>query len=194
MTTAIPTTKERLIESAFARFNREGFRAVGLDQILADVGISKTAFYKHFESKDDLVVAVLHHMDAWLRTALREMLRERAPDSDPRAQLLAIFDAVEQIISREDFRGCFFVNAILEFPHKHDPAHLAAAANKRAVESLVAEIAARAGADDPDMLSEEICLVMEGAYVASQVHERARAALIARRTGRALIERHLPTP
>jgi AcrR family transcriptional regulator len=194
MSTTTPTTKERLIESAFDRFNSEGFRAVGLDQILADVGISKTAFYKHFESKDDLVVAVLEHMDRWLRGALLDMLRAHAPDSDPRAQLEALFDVVEQIISREDFRGCFFVHAILEFPLKHDPAHIAAATNKRAVETLVTEIATRAGADEPMALADEICLTMEGAYVASQVHDPAHAAAVARRAGRALIERHLPKP
>jgi AcrR family transcriptional regulator len=190
--TTTPTTRDRLIESAFDRFNRDGFRAVGLDQILADVGISKTAFYKHFESKDELVVAVLSHMDSWLRDAFLSMIRAIAPDERPRDQLVAIFEVVEQIISKDDFRGCFFVNAILEYPLPHDPAHMAAAANKLAIEALVSQIAARAGARDPDALSEDICLVMEGAYVASQVHGAAHAAEIARRTGYALIDHSLP--
>jgi AcrR family transcriptional regulator len=190
--TTTPTTRDRLIESAFERFNRDGFRAVGLDQILADVGISKTAFYKHFESKDDLVVAVLSHMDNWLRDAFLAMIREIAPDDRPRDQLLAIFEVVEQIISKEDFRGCFFVNAILEYPLAHDPAHMAAAANKLAIETLVAQIAQRAGAAEPEALAEDICLITEGAYVVSQVHGAAHAAAIARRTGCALIDQKLP--
>ncbi|MEX2092413.1 MAG: TetR/AcrR family transcriptional regulator, partial [Pirellulales bacterium] len=62
MSTATPT-RQRLIEAAGRRFYRDGFRMVGLDQILADVGISKTAFYNHFESKDDLVLAALANHD-----------------------------------------------------------------------------------------------------------------------------------
>jgi len=58
------TTRQRLIEAALKRFYRDGFRNVGIDQVLADVGISKTAFYKHFESKDDLMLAVLELKNA----------------------------------------------------------------------------------------------------------------------------------
>lgn len=71
MSTVSPTptsTRQRLIEAAGRRFYRDGFRMVGLDQILTEVGISKTAFYKHFESKDDLVLAALAEMTAKCRT------------------------------------------------------------------------------------------------------------------------------
>ena len=71
-----PGTRQRLTETAARRFYRDGFRNVGLDQILDEVGISKTAFYKHFQSKDDLMVAVLGHMNGWLQDNLRKMIRE----------------------------------------------------------------------------------------------------------------------
>ena len=76
MSTATPT-RQRLIEAAGRRFYRDGFRMVGLDQILADVGISKTAFYKHFESKDDLVLAALADHDREMQDTFRQMIRER---------------------------------------------------------------------------------------------------------------------
>ena len=70
-------TRQRLIESAVRRFYRDGSRNVGIDQILADVGISKTAFYKHFECKDDLMLAALEEQNRWLQETFRGMIRER---------------------------------------------------------------------------------------------------------------------
>src|SRR6266576_3100662 len=95
-------TRQRLTEAAARRFYRDGFRNVGIDQVLADVGISKTAFYKHFESKDDLLLA-----------------------------------AVDQVVSSSEYQGCIFVNASIEFPLLHEPAHVAAAGHKRAIEEIV---------------------------------------------------------
>ena len=66
-----------LVDAAIRRFYRDGFRSVGVDQILADVGISKTAFYKHFESKEDLVLAALEMQNGWLQETFRAMIRER---------------------------------------------------------------------------------------------------------------------
>ena len=68
-------TRQRLTEAAVRRFYRDGFRNVGLDQVLADVGISKTAFYKHFECKEDLVLAALEMQNRWLQDTFREMVR-----------------------------------------------------------------------------------------------------------------------
>jgi AcrR family transcriptional regulator len=61
-------TRHRLIDAAIKRFYRDGFRNVGIDQILTDVGISKTAFYKHFECKDDLMLAALERQNVWLQS------------------------------------------------------------------------------------------------------------------------------
>ena len=65
------TTREKLIDAAIRRFYRDGFRCVGLDQVLSDVGISKTAFYKHFESKEDLMLAALEMQNRWLQETFR---------------------------------------------------------------------------------------------------------------------------
>lgn len=179
-------TRERLVEAASKRFYRDGFRSVGIDQILSDVGITKTAFYKHFESKDDLVLEVLRQQDLWLRDTFARLIRERGGDT-ARGQLKALFDVVEDLIESDEYRGCFFVNVAMEFPLSHDPAHRAAAANKRAVEDIVRDIAQRADAPDPSALAEDLCLVMEGAYVTKQVTGSNRTAAIARRIADAVI-------
>ncbi|HMP08474.1 MAG TPA: TetR/AcrR family transcriptional regulator [Lacipirellulaceae bacterium] len=183
-------TRQRLIDAAVGRFYRDGFRNVGLDQILADVGISKTAFYKHFESKDDLMLAVLEYKNRWLQDLLRETCAARG-DRAPGDELRALFDVVEQFVEADDFHGCIFVNVVMEFPLPHEPAHQAAAQHKRAIEALVCELAQQAGAADPQTLAKDLCLVMEGAYVTRQVTGDAHAGVVARRVAECVISSHL---
>ncbi len=187
----MPTdTRQRLIDAAVARFYRDGFRNVGIDQILAAVGISKTAFYKHFESKDDLMLAVLEAKNVWLQETLREMIATRGGPT-PADCLRGVFDVVQQIIDSDEYQGCLFVNVAMEFPLPHDPAHRAAAQHKRAIEAIVRELAEQAGADDPEALAQDLCLVMEGAYVTRQVSGDPQAAAIARRVADQVIAGHL---
>jgi AcrR family transcriptional regulator len=175
------------VEAAVRRFYRDGFRNVGIDQVLADVGISKTAFYKHFESKEDLMLAALEMQNRWLQDTFRAMIRERG---GPTAigQLHAILDVVEHIIASDDFQGCIFVNAAMEFPLPHEPAHVAASQNKQAIEEIVLTLAQDAHADDPRALAQELCLIMEGAYVTRHVTGNQDTVDIARRIARLAIE------
>jgi AcrR family transcriptional regulator len=179
-------TRQRLVEAAIRRFYRDGFRSVGIDQVLADVGISKTAFYKHFESKEGLMLAALQMQNDWLNDTFRKMIRERG---GPTAigQLHAVLDVVEHIIESDDFQGCIFVNAAMEFPLPHEPAHIAASQNKQAIEDFVLVLAKDSGADDPHALSQELCLIMEGAYVTRQVTGNKDTVNIARRVARLVI-------
>ena len=182
----MPTdTRQRLTEAATARFYRDGFRNVGLDQVIADVGISKTAFYKHFQSKDDLMLAVLEQKNLWLQQTFRDMIQAQG-GTTAAGQLRSLFNVVEE------FHGCIFVNASMEFPLPHDPAHEAAAQHKHAIEAIVAELAARAGAANPSALASELCLIMEGAYVTHQVTGDRQAASIARRIADLVLSAHLP--
>jgi AcrR family transcriptional regulator len=184
------STKERLIECGMRRFYRDGFRNVGLDQILSDVGISKTAFYKHFESKEELMVAVLENQGRWLQNAFIEMIRENSGRSAA-DQLYGFLDVVQKIIEWDEFHGCIFVNAAMEFPLPHDPAHQAAAQNKQAIEQLVHDIAERAGAEHPGQLAEEMCMLIEGCYVTRTVTNDPATIQIARRMAEGVIQRHL---
>jgi AcrR family transcriptional regulator len=186
------STRHRLIEAAGRRFYRDGFRNVGIDQVLADVGISKTAFYKHFESKDDLMLAALEVRNIWLQETFRDMIRSHG-GPDPAAQLRGLFDVVERVINSDEFQGCIFVNVAMEFPLAHEPAHLAAAEHKRAIEAIVRELAAEANADDPAAMAQELCLIIEGAYVTRQVTGDPQTIAIARRVAESVIGKRLPT-
>lgn len=186
------STRHRLIEAAGRRFYRDGFRNVGIDQVLADVGISKTAFYKHFESKDDLMLAALEVRNVWLQETFRDMIRSHG-GPDAAAQLRGLFDVVERVINSDEFQGCIFVNVAMEFPLAHEPAHLAAAEHKRAIEAIVRELAAEANADDPAAMAQELCLIIEGAYVTRQVTNDPQTIAIARRVAESVIGKRLPT-
>lgn len=183
-------TRQKLVDAATRRFYRDGFRNVGIDQILSDVGISKTAFYKHFECKEDLMLAALDDQVRWMQNTFLEMVRERGGDCGA-GQLRALFDVVDQIIQSTDFQGCIFVNVAMEFPLPHDPAHVAAARSKQVMEDLVTEIATRAGATNPRALAQELCLVMEGVYVTRQVTGNPETIAIARRIADRIITEHL---
>jgi AcrR family transcriptional regulator len=185
------STRQRLIEAAVRRFYRDGFRNVGIDQVYSDVGISKTAFYKHFESKDDLMLAVLQDQDRWLQESLSGIVAERGGDS-PVGQLRALFDLVEQIVETDDFHGCIFVNVTMEFPLPHDPAHVAAVKAKHSFEDVVREIAARGDAADPQAAARELCLIVEGAYVTRHITRDPKTIEVARRLGELVIARHFP--
>lgn len=188
----MPTdTRQRLIDAARTRFYRDGFRNVGIDAILTDVGISKTAFYKHFQSKDDLMVGVLDSVDAFLQGAFRAMVRQVGGRSAI-GQIRSLLDVVQQVIEQGDFHGCIFVNAAMEFPVPHDPAHEAALRHKRALEDFVYELAERAGVIDPDGFAEEFCMVIEGLYVTRSVTGNPGTIAIARRLVDCIIERHMP--
>jgi AcrR family transcriptional regulator len=188
----MPTeTRQKLVEAATRRFYRDGFRNVGIDQILADVGISKTAFYKHFECKEALVLEALESRDRWLQKLFCEMIRQRGGDCAV-AQLRSVFDVVEFIIESDEFQGCIFVNVAMEFPLPHDPAHVAAARSKQAIEDIVTKIAEDAGVADPRALAQELCLVMEGVYVTRHVTGNPATICIARRLADRAIAAHLP--
>ena len=102
-----------------------------------------------------------------------------------------MFDVVEQLIESDEYHGCIFVNVSMEFPLPHEPAHVAAAQNKQAIEEFVAELASQAGADDPRAMAQELCLVIEGAYVTRHVTGNPQTAAVARRVGEMILAARL---
>jgi len=102
-----------------------------------------------------------------------------------------LFDVVERIIASDQYQGCIFVNVAMEFPLPHEPAHQAAAEHKQAIEAIVRELAAQAGVDDADAMAQELCLIMEGAYVTRQVTGDPETIEIARRVADAAISARL---
>ncbi len=185
------STRERLINVGHEMFYQSGFHSVGLDRLLSEVGVTKTTFYNHFESKEDLILAVLQQHDQWWRKTFMKQLEEKA-GPDPAAQLRAIFDVVDDLLKDETFKGCIFVNVSVEFPIPHEPAHKLAAEHKAQLEAQIRDLALRARAKDPVALAEQITLLMEGAYVTTQVSGNRNAASIARAIADLIFNDQLP--
>lgn len=170
---------ERLVAAAIELFYTYGFQAVGLDQVIAAAGVTKTTFYKHFESKDALMVAAVQQRDEWEMQAWDRAVRELAGD-DPRAQLLAFFEVLDIWFNDPDFRGCIFINTAAEFPNPHDPVHQAAALHKRRNRDHFRTLAQAAGAHDPEAFADRYTALLEGTLVLRQVHDRRDAARVIR--------------
>jgi AcrR family transcriptional regulator len=164
---AAKPARERILETATELFYREGIRAVGVDTIVARSGVAKMSLYRSFPSKDDLVAAFLEAADRrywawWDRVVARH-------PGDPRAQLGALLRAVAKRTRSPDYRGCPFVNTATEFPDAGHPGRAVALANKRAVRARLRQLAADAGARDPDLLADQLQVLLDGAYATGQM-------------------------
>ena len=182
---------DRLVGVAMHLFYLHGINAVGLDWILAEAGVSKTTFYKHFRSKDELVVRALEARDAWEMGAWRDAVRFLVGDA-PERQLIGLVDVLDILFNEPAFLGCQFINAAAEFPNPDDAIHRAAAAHKRANRDWVRDLAEAAGTDDPDTFADSYTVLFEGALVLRQVHDRDDAARAVRPLIEQLLEAHLP--
>jgi AcrR family transcriptional regulator len=152
---------------------------------------SKQTFYNHFASKDDLIVAVIDEHHRWWSSELRDRI-QRAAGTDPRAQILAIFDVIDEISHAPEYHGCIFINAAVEFPQPHHPAHQSARKAKADGLELLVDLAERAGASDPMALAQEVDMIIEGALITHQVAPECDTCAIARRAAETLMERYLP--
>lgn len=185
------TMREKLIHAGHEIFYREGFLAVGLDRVLNAVGCSKQTFYNHFECKDDLIVAVIEEHHRWWSCELRERI-QKAAGPDARGQILAMFDVMQEIMRDPEYHGCMFLNAAVEFPQPHHPAHQSARQAKADSLALLEDLAQRAGAGDPQSLAQEIDMIIEGALITQQVSPDSDVCRVARRAAETLLEKSLP--
>lgn len=181
--------RQRILETASEMFYREGIRAVGIDAIIARSGVAKMSLYRHFPSKDALVAAWLEDRNAffWRRWDKAEASRA----GEPHSQLQAILDMVAATASHPNWRGCPFLNTGTEFPRPDHPAGAVILAHKRAVKARLRRLAEAAGARDPDLLAQQLQLLIDGAYAIGQSLGPDGPAKTVVSAGRALIAAQL---
>ncbi len=184
-------TRQKLLETAEALFHAEGFHAVGLKRILREVGITKQGFYRHFDSKEDLVAEVIHWHDRWWRDNCRQLLEHRA-GPDVRRQLDEFVGLLIEVLEGDVFRGCFFINAVAQFPSKSDPIHRAALKAKDNIEAMIRDMALGAGADDPAAFARELSMIFEGGFAARHLRPPEDVVPVLRRMAATLFEQRLP--
>ncbi|NUR71534.1 MAG: TetR/AcrR family transcriptional regulator [Hamadaea sp.] len=173
--------RERLLDTAEELFYADGIRAVGLERILTTSGVGRASFYRHFASKDELVVAVLRRRDERWREWLTE--RVTALGGHP----LAVFDALAERFARADFRGCAFINTMIETADPESPAHQVAAEHKAKVTAYVEGLLRDHGAGDPATTAPQFVLLMDGATVTALRERTTAPATQARTLARSLV-------
>lgn len=191
-TFAPQSTHERILFQAMNLFYDHGFHAVGLDRIIAEAGVTKTTFYNHFSSRDDLVLEVIQRRDAMELAAWVGEIERRAGRFNPRGLILSYFDVLHDWFNAPDFRGCMFINAAHEFPLATDPVHQAARLHKQKTLEKMREFATAAGARDPQLLAQQIMVLGEGAITLRVAMGNDDAALVARAAAERLMAGQLP--
>ncbi len=155
--------RERILEVASQLFYRQGIQAVGVDAIIAGAEVARMSFYRHFKSKEGLVLAFLARRDELLCAWFEAEVRRLAPD--PARRPLAVFDALALRFASHDYRGCAFINAIAETADRDAATHQAAARHKARFHAYLARLLREAGLDERH--ATDLLLLFDGASVSA---------------------------
>jgi AcrR family transcriptional regulator len=180
--------RERILATATELFYRHGIRAIGVDAIAEVAGTNKMTLYRHFPSKDELVAECLRQVaregeQRWQRY-------EQAHPGDPRAQIRAWLTDVATILADKNHRGCALANAAIELPDRTHPARRVVEEFKLGQRKRLAQLCRSAGLKDPEMLADELYLLLEGARVTAQSVGAEGLGARLRRMGEATIAAH----
>jgi AcrR family transcriptional regulator len=171
------STEEKLLLAARRLFCRAGIHATGITRILEEAGVARASLYAHYGSKENLLKAVFDtEANMWFHWFDMDLPHLKC---SPRERILALFDLLEKWFAKEDFFGCVFINAVAE--HEKDSRwvkDIASAYRDQIIDRLRA-LVVESGARDPDMLTQKLGLIIEGAIVTAMVTQNSQAACIA---------------
>ncbi|RLP54124.1 MAG: TetR/AcrR family transcriptional regulator [Ketobacter sp.] len=172
--------KQHLINTAYRLFNEHGYHATGIDRILAESGVSKATLYKHFRSKDELVVAVLQQRHEQLIDSVGQSLEHARASNQSTA--LVIFDVMNEWFRSDQFFGCNFINASAEYASKGNAVYTLAAEHKAAIQSLIQQgLDGVSGKRKRILMAEQLALLVDGAIVRAHTRGDRDAALLAKK-------------
>jgi AcrR family transcriptional regulator len=175
---AVPSPAQRILAAADRLFYRHGIRAVGVDAVAAEAGVSKRTLYNHYATKDDLIAAYLV-----------ARFRQLAPSDEPaRAQILGYFDYLERAFARASYRGCPYVNAVCELSDPKHPAAGIALQFKQQRREWLRGLLERLGAKNAETLATQVQLLAEGAVSTTLVRGEPGLARTARAAAEVLID------
>jgi len=172
-----PTMKQRILETADRLFYLQGIRAIGVDTIAAETGISKRTLYNHFPSKDELISAYLE----------RRFTRAPPSDKPPVEQILGTFDRLERGFASKGFRGCPFVNAVAELGAEDQSVKKIAIAFKESRRLWFRDLLLQLGVADPEGLATQLTLLVDGSIAQDLVRDDPSMARAAKDAARVLL-------
>jgi AcrR family transcriptional regulator len=167
MSTATPgrvsAARQRLLRTASELFYAEGIRAVGVDRVIEVAGVTRATFYRHFPSKDDLVVAYLR--------AVHDAARAVAGDRPGEQRLRRVVGAMTELVCAPGFRGCSFINAAAEFADPQSPVHRAVDDYRNWLTGIFVADLAAVGHPDPTAAAAHLVMLRDGAMVAGYLSD-----------------------
>jgi AcrR family transcriptional regulator len=179
-----PSPRERLLEAADELFYADGVHSVGIDRVLARADVARASLYGTFGSKDELIRAYLERRMAASQARLRA-----AADAhdDPRERLLSVFDAQAATFAQPGYRGCAFNRASAE-AQPGSAAYEVPRTYRRWLRGYLTDLAASAGAAEPDVLARQIHLLYDGAMTARSLDDDPDVTTSAKAAARALVD------
>ncbi len=177
--------RERLLEAASELFYAHGLRAVSVDKVIDLAGTTKVTFYRHFKSKDELVVAYLERRAALERDGIGGAMKQG--DGDVDATLRVISEAIGALACAPGFRGCPFINAAAEYPDPDSPIRRAVDAHRRWNKATFEQLIAPLGIPNPVEVADDLMLIRDGAMVAGYLDQPATVAASFLRSSQAVI-------
>jgi len=180
---------DKIRETAKELFYRDGIRAVGVDEIVAKAGATKPSLYRTYKSKDELAAAVLREGADTFWSRFDAAVAEHP--GDPRAQVLAYLEGLAQRAVQDDYRGCPLSNAAVEYPERGHLARVTAQEHKADLRKRLRGMATEMGAEDANGLADALLLLIEGAFLTSQLFDKDRPTAEVARAAAKLIDAYL---
>jgi len=183
--TPVVPMRERIIDAATELFYGQGLRAVSADKIVARVGITKVTFYRHFPTKDDLIVAYLERRAQWERDAVAGA---RAAAGDVPEVFRMVAAAIGDESCTPGFRGCPFINAAAEYADPEHPVRRVVDRHRRWFKGAIQELLDELGVPGSDRVADELVMLRDGAMVSGYLSDPRAVADALYAAGRAVIE------
>ena len=179
--------RDRILATATDLFYKHGIRAVGVDLVVKEAGVAKTSLYRHFATKDDLVLAFLRFMDQEFWKTWDEVSGQHSDDA--RAEIRAQLEWIGERAGQPNYRGCPQLNIAAEFPDVDHPARKVAKEHKLELRRRLKALAERLNCADPDVIAGQLTVLINGAVVSTPMYEPGESPMLLRRAADALIPR-----
>jgi AcrR family transcriptional regulator len=186
MSTESSHARQQILETASELFYQKGIQYVGINEVIAASGVAKRTLYRWFPSKDLLIEAVMQYRAAqwirWFETAVSER------GNNPKERLLSTFDVLRDWYASPNFRGCPFINAVLEIADASHKAHQVSIDLRESIRQIIMQLAAEAGVKNPDLFSRQYLLLIGGASLMATIEQSPDGATFAQTALSVLID------
>lgn len=177
MSTEFSHARQQILETASELFYHKGIQHVGINEVIAASGVAKRTLYRWFPSKDLLIEAVMNYRAAqwirWFETAVSER------GNTPKERLLSTFDVLREWYASPNFRGCPFINAVLEIADASHKAHQVSIDLRESIRQIIMQLATEAGVKNPDFFSRQYLLLIGGASLMATIEQSPEGATFA---------------